>query len=163
VRQAASGSGRSAIAPVLIATAVAGAVALVALRLHFQPPTIPSYAVVGDDGREVVLAPRGNFAIDLRPARPVDGAIGARAFLLRGSEVRPWDPPFSVTREGTIRIAGPVDVLFAGVPAGPWEIAVAVGRPELLPTAPNDILKARADDGRPAGWHLLRQRVRIEG
>ena len=46
------------------------------------------------------------------------GAIAARGFLLRGDTVRPWDPPFSVDGDGTVHIAGAVDVLFAGVPAG---------------------------------------------
>jgi hypothetical protein len=58
-----------------------------------------------------------------------------------------------------------VDALFAGVPAGPWEVAIAVGRPETLPTAPRDILRAR--DGGAAGadaaWRLVRQRIVLGG
>ncbi len=156
-----SQGGRRGVAVGLVGVAVAGACALVALRLHFQPPTIPMYAITsGSD--EVVLGPNSRFEIELRPSAPVDGAVAARGFLLRGDEVRAWDPPFSVTTGGAIRIAGPVETLFAGVPSGRWEVAVAIGRPELLPTAPRDILRARAKNP-DQGWHLLREWIRLEG
>jgi hypothetical protein len=102
--------------------------------------------------------------MDLRPSAPVDGAVAARAFLLRGDAVRPWSIPFAVERDGTVRIVGPVDTLFAGVPSGAWEVAIAVGRPENLPTDPRDVLHARdrAADSGAAAWHLVRERVRLE-
>jgi len=155
--------GKIALALLPLAAVVAGA--LIALRLHFEPPTVPPYTLAGT-GDEVLLAPGDRFVIDLRPTAPVKGAVAARAFLLRGDEVRPWDPPFSVATDGSVHIAGSVDALFAGVPAGPWEVAVAVGRPEVLPTAPKDVLRAR-DSTSPApaqaGWHLVRERVRLGG
>ena len=150
---------RNKIALALVPGAAAVAVALVSLRLHFQPPTVPAFAVAGAQEDEVTLAAGGQFDLELRPAAPVTGAIAARGFLLRGDTVRPWDPPFSVARDGTVRISGPVDVLFAGVPAGSWEVAVAVGRPETLPTAPGDVLRARAQQPDTVGWRLVRQRV----
>lgn len=157
------------VAVALVPGAALGAGALIALRLHYQPPRVPDYAVAGPvaaagpdhDGRP--LAPHGQFDIELRPLAPVDGAVGARGFLLRGDVVRPWDPPFQVTRDGTITIAGPVDTLFDGVPPGPWEIAVAVGRPEALPTAPRDVLRERSRDaGADASWRLAILRVVLE-
>ncbi len=111
-----------------------------------------------------MLRPGGRFQVDLRPDAHVEGAIAARAFLLRDGQVRPWDPPFEVTRDGSVRIAGPVDALFAGVPSGPWEIAVAVGRPETLPTAPKTILRARDDAASETGdaaWRLVRGSVSL--
>ncbi len=130
---------------------------------------MPSYSLVragatdgGTEGGEFAVRPGATFEMVLRPASPVEGAIGARAFLLRGSEVRPWNPPSSVGLDGSVRITGPVDTLFAGIPAGGWEVAVAVGRPEVLPSAPGDITRARDEDTRPSAWRLVRERVRLE-
>jgi hypothetical protein len=152
------------LALLLVPAAAAGAGTLIALRLHFEPPTVPPYALA-ESGDGVVLTPGHRFEVDLRPTAPVTGAVGARAFLLQGGHVRPWDPPFSVFSDGSVRIAGSVDALFAGVPTGDWEIAVAVGRPEVLPTAPRDVLRARSEDGRHSdaavGWRLVRERVRL--
>lgn len=134
------------------------------LRVHFQPPTIPPYVDSrADSGKagEFVLPSGGQFEMAVRPVAPIQGAVGARGFLLSGETVRPWDPPFSVSTDGTVRIAGAVGDLFAGVPFGPWEIAVAVGRPEALPTAPHDILAARDHDVERASWHLVLRRVRL--
>jgi hypothetical protein len=64
-----------------------------------------------------------------------------------------------VAGDGTVRIAGDVDTLFAGVPKGEWEVAVAVGRPETLPTAPNDVLRARDQHEASVSWRLVRERV----
>jgi hypothetical protein len=148
-----------------VPSAIAVAGALLLLRLYFQPPTVPPYALAGggDDRSETELARGARFAMELLPAGPVVGAVAARGFLLRGHEVRPWDPPFDVQRDGSIRIAGLVDALFANVPSGDWEIAVAVGRPETLPTAPRDVLRARdiADDGGAAAWRLVRWRIKL--
>jgi hypothetical protein len=150
---------RNPIALLLVPGAAAVAVALVSLRLHFQPPTVPAYAVANAGPDPVTLTPGGQFELELRPQSPVTGAIAARGFLLQGDTVRPWDPPFTVAGDETVRIAGPVDALFAGVPAGSWEAAVAVGRPETLPTAPNDVLRARGQQPDAAGWRLVRERV----
>jgi len=145
----------------LVPAAAVVAAGLVALRLHFEPPTIPAYSLAADGG-EAVLRPGASFEMVIAPASPVKGAIGARAFLLRGGEVRPWNVPASVGLDGSVRIAGQVDTLFAGVPPGTWEIAVAVGRPEVLPTAPRDILASTAADTRPSAWRAVRERIRLE-
>jgi len=159
---------RKAPAVLLVPSAVVVAAVLVALRLHIQPPTVPRYdlAIAGapygaDPGKEIPLTRGGRLEIDLRPEAGITGAVGARGFLLRGDEVRAWDPPFSVAIDGVVRIAGTVDELFAGVPPGPWEVAVAVGRPEVLPTAPRDVLRRRSEDPVRAGWHLVHARVRL--
>jgi len=145
----------------LVPAAIATAIALIALRLRFQPPTVATYVGADSSGNEVALLPGGHFEVTVRPAERIEGAVGARGFLLRGDDVRPWDPPFTVSQDGAVRISGPVDTLFAGVPPGPWQVAVAVGRPEVLPTAPNDVLGARGNGPRPAGWHLVIERVRL--
>jgi hypothetical protein len=167
--------GSSLPAILLLPAAVAVAAGLLALRLHFQPPTVPLYALgapgapgrhlegTRDGGDEAVRVPwGGHFSIEVHPSAPVVGAVGARAFLVRGAEVRPWDPPFAVERDGSLRIEGPVDTLFAGVSDGSWEIALAVGRPETLPTAPRDILREEAGHGGgAAAWRLVRERIKI--
>jgi hypothetical protein len=128
---------------------------------------VPRYALAPEnpDGAETELVRGAHFEVDLHPTGPVVGAVAARAFLLRGNEVRPWDPPFEVERDGSVHIAGAVEALFANVPAGTWEIAVAVGRPETLPTAPKDILRARntRTDGGAAPWQLVRERIKLGG
>jgi hypothetical protein len=152
------------VALLLISAAVAAAAALLLLRLHFQPPTVPDYSLAGDASGERELARGSTFVMDLRPEGPVAGAVGARAFLVQDDAVRPWDVPFTVMRDGSVRIEAASDAIFAGVPAGAWEVAVAVGRPENLPTDPRDVLRARAattDAG--AAWHLVRERVRWSG
>jgi hypothetical protein len=149
------------VAVALVPAAIACAGALIALRLHFQPPRIPDYGVAEGEG-EQAIAPGGRFRVELRPASRVDGAVGARGFLLRGDTVRPWDPPFAVTMDGVVSIDGPVDELFRGVPAGPWDVAVAVGRPEVLPTAPRDVLRERdRHAGADASWRLAVVHVRL--
>jgi hypothetical protein len=149
------------IALVLVPAAAIVALGLVALRLHFQPPTVPVFTIA-DRKDEVVVTPWRLFELEIHPGAPITGAIGARGFLLRDDDVRPWDPPFSVERDGSIRIAGPVDTLFRNVPEGPWEVAVAVGRPEVLPTAPRDVIRGRDQDAAAVSWRLVRERIRLE-
>ncbi len=141
--------------------AVAVAVGLMFLRLHFEPPHVPAYALASPAPAAAAVLLRGaSFEMDLRPESPVVGAVAARGFLLQGGAVRPWDAPFVVDADGTVHIAGPVDRLFAGVPSGTWQVAVAVGRPEMLPTDPRDVLHAR-DTTSPSTWHLVWERVEL--
>jgi hypothetical protein len=162
---------RNLTAVALVLSAVVMASALIAMRNHFQPPKVPRYEAAGDlqagvrdaePAQEKVVRGGGQFEMELRPESRVAGAVGARAFLLRRDEVRAWDPPYSVAVDGVVRISGPVDALFAGIPRGQWEVAVAVGRPEVLPTSPHDILRRRDDDPTFAGWHLVRVPIRLE-
>jgi hypothetical protein len=156
--------------PRLVAVLVVPAAAVVAgllllVRMRLEPPTVPPYARAAAGEDPIVARPGGRFALAIEPLGMVQGAVGARAFLARGDEVRLWDPPFSVDRDGSVHVEGTVDVLFRDVPAGPWELDVAVGRPETLPTAPRDILRARDATDSGAGWapwHLVRARVVLE-
>jgi hypothetical protein len=145
----------------LVAAAIATATLLLALRLRLEPPTVPGYFLRGADegGPPPALHPGQLFRIDIEPEGQVTGAIGARAFLVRGDEVRPWEPTFDVDRDGSVHVAGKVEKLFADVPPGAWELAVAIGRPETLPTAPHD--SPRAPDGgtTEAAWRLVRERI----
>jgi hypothetical protein len=163
---------RNAIAYFLVPSAVVMAAGLILLRLHFQPPTVPRYEMTlrtretpsaQIDPAEELILPKGvDLEIEIHPTVPVRGAVGARAFLLRGDELRPWDPPFTAGLDGSIRIAGRVDELFRTVPRGSWDMAVAVGRPEVLPTVPHDVLQRRDQDPIEAGWHLVHKRIRLD-
>jgi hypothetical protein len=153
-------SGRAAALLVAPAAVVAAAVLLV-LRLRLEPPTVPAYVLV--EGGPPVLSKDARFEMVVDPTNQVTGAIGVKAFLLQNDTVRPWDPPVDVERGGTVRVEGPVDRLFAGVPAGDWDVALVVGRPETLPTATADVLRARnaSADGGAAAYHLVRMHVRL--
>jgi hypothetical protein len=153
---------RSVVALLLVPAAILVTAMLLVLRLRMEPPTVPTYALAGDAGT-AVLHPGERFRLVVEPEGLVTGAVAARGFLLRGDEVQAWDPPFTVDRDGTIRLDGPVEALFAGVPPGPWDIAVAVGRPETLPTAPRDVLRARDAGAGDAAWRLVREHVVLGG
>jgi hypothetical protein len=156
------------LAVIVVPAAVITSALLLFFRMKLEPPTVPAYALGGSDGGEVHLAAGGRFSLAAEPLGVVQGAVGARGFLVRGDEVRLWEPPFSVDRDGSVHIDGAVDALFHGVPAGPWDVVLAVGRPETLPTAPRDILQARtapAVDGPEghAAWHLVREHIVLGG
>jgi hypothetical protein len=153
---------RSVVALLLVPAAILVTATLLVLRLRMEPPTVPTYALAGDGG-SVALHAGERFRLVVEPEGLVTGAVAARGFLVRGDEVQAWDPPFTVDRDGTIRLDGPVDALFAGVPPGPWDIAVAVGRPETLPTAPRDVLRARDAGAGDAAWRLVREHVVLGG
>lgn len=151
-------SGR-AIALLLVPAAVAVAVVMLALRVRLEPPTVPAYVV--EEAEPAVLSRGARFVMVIEPTGQVTGAIGVRGFLVQGDSVRPWDPPVEVVRGGTVRVEGPVERLFAGVPPGEWDVALAVGRPETLPTAAVDVLRAHGTDAGAAAWRLVRTHVRL--
>ena len=155
---------RRSIAGLLVVPAAALVAAiLLLLRMHIEPPTVPPYALAPGDGGAHVLRAGEPFRLVVEPQGAVQGAVGARGYLLRGDEVRSWDPTFTVDRYGSVYLEGRVDSVFAGVPPGPWEIAIAVGRPETLPNTPREILLARDAGAGHAAWHLVREPVVLEG
>jgi hypothetical protein len=155
-------SGR-AVAVLLAPAAVLVAVVLLLLRMRIEPPTIPPYKITPTPSAEPVLRPGDRLEMTLEPVGQLTGAIGGRGFLLQGQQVRNWEPELVVDRDGTIHVTGDIGKLFAGVPAGEWDLAIAVGRPETLPRTPADVLRARDADAGPreAAWYLVRERVRL--
>jgi hypothetical protein len=134
---------------------------MLTLRLHFEPPTVPTYELLGDAGDVVVLERGSRFAMEVAPSLEVQGAITSRAFLVRGTEILPWKAPLEIGREGSVHVEGRVDALFAGVPPGEWDVVLAVGRPEMLPNDPREVLRSGPADG-GAAWRLVRQRIRLK-
>jgi hypothetical protein len=151
-------SGR-AVALLLVPGAAVVAVVMLVLRVHVQPLTIPTYSIAA--GSTTELRPGEQFLLELDPQGPLTGAVMAKAFLLRGTTLQAWNPVFEVDKDGTIRVMGPVDTLFAGVPAGEWELDVVVGRPEQLPRNPDDAMKGRDAQVSGGAWQLLHERLRV--
>jgi hypothetical protein len=158
------------LAALVAPAGVAVAVLLLALRLHFQPPSVPVYTFTGGGGADVALArPGSQFELEAVPALEVQGAVTARAFLVpalpleptSGTDVKPWPVPMEIGRDGSVHVAGNVDALFAGVPPGDWVIVIAVGRPEMLPGDPRQLLAGGAADAGAAAWRVVRKRVRL--
>lgn len=152
--------------------------ALLAVLLALRPapfappePSLPPYhaalrggaigASAGPGGpAEVILRPGDILDITLRPATRVGFYVRARAYLVRGDEVRPWAAPVRLDGDGGAHVAGVREALFAGVPAGAWEIVVAIGRAEALPASPEALAAAlRAGDAAGRGYRLARGRV----
>jgi hypothetical protein len=104
------------------------------------------------------FAPGGRISILARPAQRVEGAVEARAFLLRGGEARPWEVPITVAEGGAVRITGAAKQLFAGIPPGRYELVIAVGRPGSLPSG--DALAASTPGPIP-GVSLVRNSIDI--
>jgi hypothetical protein len=166
--------GRRNVLPLLVvAGAIVTAVALLALRVRIQPPTVPPYVLEGADGgietrgetAAVALAPGQLFEMDVEPEGMVTGAVGARAFLIReeSDEARVWEAPFEVAKDGSVHLAGKVEKLFDGVPPGAWDVAVVVGRPETLPTSPRDAVHVRDGGPAEAAWRLVERRIVLGG
>jgi hypothetical protein len=163
----AEGKSGRIVALLLVPGAALLAVVMLVLRVHMQPLTIPPYSIAASSTTD--LRPGGQFSLQLDPRGPLTGAVGAKAFLTKDAadpqraQMHPWEPRFLVDKDGTIHVAGPVDTLFAGVPAGEWELDVVVGRPELLPQSPADALKGRDTEISGGAWRLLHERVRVGG
>lgn len=129
--------------------AVAGALALAAaLALFLRTPALPQVPdfdltlSAGElDQRSKPagtgvprFGPGSRVEIIVRPHAPVDGKVGVRGALVRGGEVRDFHPPMDIALNGAVHIEGTREVVFAGVPDGEWEIWLAVGRPDALPS-----------------------------
>ncbi|WP_437756332.1 hypothetical protein [Sorangium sp. So ce1389] len=138
-------------------------------------PPVPPYAVAvsgGDqtmraapdaapeDGQATSIGPGSRLEITLRPATRVEGPLEVRAFLIRDGEARPWDVKVELSSQGAARIAGDSEALFQGVPAGRFQIALAIGRPGSLPAGPEDVLRA-LKLGETAGFRLLQREIRL--
>lgn len=169
---------RAGLAVVALVTACVAFALLLA-----RPPSggpLPDYEIVMNDevwrtGDRVVPVEKTRGApwrIDLRPSTRIEGPVGFLGFLARENDVRPWAPAAEVGPKGTIRISGPVETLFAGVPEGQWDIVLIVARPEVLNARAKSITEAiqwmAAAPSAPlppalqGGCLVLRTKVRLE-
>jgi hypothetical protein len=116
--------------------AVAAAVLVLSAPRGGEPPAPVAVAWSHARGsaadRPPVLAtPDAAFAATIVPEAGTKGPLVLRGGLLRGEgQVRPWAVRAEQAPEdGTIVLAGPKKQLFPCVPAGAWDVLVAVGRP----------------------------------
>jgi hypothetical protein len=149
-----------------VPAAVAGAaVALAAVLVMFLrlvgPAPLPGYeaAFAGESAlrgtqpqaEPARVGPGSALSLVARPRQPVQGAVEASAFLVRGESARPWAAPVQVSAEGAVRIAGPADDLLPPEP-GPWTAVIVIRRPGASRVGPQDALRfsrgeAPADPG----------------
>ncbi|WP_437313099.1 hypothetical protein [Sorangium sp. So ce385] len=99
------------------------------------------------------IGPGSLVELVLRPATPVRGPVAVRGVLVQGGRRETWRPPVEITADGVVRIAGTREALFPGLPDGPWEVVLAVGRPDALPADP------AAAQGAPEDLQVLRATV----
>ena len=97
-----------------------------------------------------VLRPseRGSFELRARPNDAVSGTVGARAFVVRGDDVQPWDGVPEVSEKGAIRLLDENRKLM-----GATELRIVVGREHLSPATARDHARG-ATSGR--AWQVLR-------
>ncbi|MFT3770347.1 MAG: hypothetical protein QM820_33385 [Minicystis sp.] len=116
-----------------------------------------------EDPPAVLSTPDATFAAIVVPQGTIKGPLAVRGSLLvRDGQPRPWDaqanPPAA---DNVIVIAGPKKKLFPCVPAGEWDLLVAVGKPGApLPAAE---LIRRAGKGSAGSYQVLQRRVVLEG
>jgi hypothetical protein len=121
-----------------------------AVRTERSAPAVPQ-------GR-LVFAPGNRFELVLTPARSAGTSVEARAFVAEGDRLVPLDAPAPQrSADGALRIAGVVghDVR---LPAGDFDLLVAVGRPRALPS-PAELRRRlaaepRVQDERWSGFSL---------
>lgn len=110
-------------------------------------------------------APRGlatRLGIDailtatLRPARPVEGPVQARAFLSRAAVTKLWAVPLD-SHDGLFVLRAPVREL-PGIEPGHWRVSFVVGRPRAMPPS----LSAARERPSDADWRLLEGDVDVD-
>jgi hypothetical protein len=143
-------------APVLAALAVAAALALligrrsapIEVALGPSSAPLPGYSMELAEGERrvrgdeplakeafITLGSGSSFEVLLRPSAPDGKPIAVRSFLIQDGHARLWQVEPDISSDGAVRIQGKRDTLFTNVPAGPWEIVIAVARPGDLPDA----------------------------
>jgi len=150
--------------------ALAAAAALLLVLSSGGPEPLPSYELMVLGGETTTraepaqgtprLLPGSRLELRLRPATGVKGPVDVRGALQFGQTVRAWNPPVDKDDRGAARIVGTREKLFPGVPDGRCTVVVAVGRPEALPSEPEELLAVeRGAD--PTGIRLHRLTVDI--
>ena len=137
----------------------------VALWLHQGGGTgsLPKYAMevsggvaeyrggAAADDQPLVIEAGSAVEIRLRPAVDSAQPVVARAFWVRGNEVRPWAAQVATSPQGAVRMRGPGERPFG---AGNGELVSVVAA-----AVPGDV-SAAVLAAPPSGWQLFRRRVR---
>jgi hypothetical protein len=113
--------------------------------------------------KPIRLVPGTRLDLTLRPETAVTGAVAVRAVLSRDGRVQRWDAPAEIQPDGVVRIVAPRDTAFPGVAPGPWELIVAVGRHDDLPSTPEALDRAPARvEARARAYHVARVRLLLD-
>jgi hypothetical protein len=148
-------------AQVAIPLALAASLALVLVN-RSGGDVLPPYEMSMSGGVQALraeqpmgkLGPSARLELVLRPSRAVEGPVAARLFLIEAGRAREWKASTEVSPDGAVRvIAQGADV--GPVASSEVEVAVAVARPDALPSAV-DVEKGHQ------GGRLFRQKVQWE-
>ena len=79
------------------------------------------------------IARGGSVTFIARPAVDVRAPLVARAFAIRSGETRALDVPVALSADGAARLSGKREDVLRGVPAGPCELVLVIGRDRAVP------------------------------
>ncbi|MDC0747937.1 hypothetical protein [Polyangium mundeleinium] len=105
----------------------------------------------------VRLGSGSSLEIVLRPATSDRKPITTGGFLIQDGRARVWEVQPEISPDGAIQITGDRQALFPNVPAGSYELVIAVGRPGALPDA--DAVVRGAAGERDARVRQFRQSI----
>jgi hypothetical protein len=98
------------------------------------------------DDRPLALSPSARVEIVARPATKLQGSVAIRVLFARGREVHRWNIDAEISPDGAVRIAraatGPLPVA-----PGPWDLVVAIGRPDAMPDEDATLVSHPSDAG----------------
>ena len=154
----------------LAAWSAAAAAAAAALLVLLRAPPLPAYSLAeisggsratrGEATEAGEWAPGDRFEATLRPHTEVTraGTLQARAFLLRGGELRPLRVRCQFDRRGSVKLEGSLD---RDLSPGNWTLWVVVGRRGAAPN-PTDLRSLPASEPvHRRGWVAVPVALRI--
>jgi hypothetical protein len=134
---------------------------LVSSELNAQGRRVEGYGMTWSaTDPPMVFGQRIHLQIDISPAIPHRAPTQVRGFLIRNGRARSWNVQVESRENGSFRIAGAREALFPGVPLGPWEIVIVLGKPGTLPDA-NAVVRG-AWKRKDAGVQVFHRNVVLE-
>lgn len=141
-------------------SAAAAAIAAAFAPLWFQGVGASFVGARGAEAGVTVLAtPDAEFSVAIAPDRPAEIAVRG-AILVRASDGshRAWDVrPNPPSPDHVLHVAGTKRSVFPCVPAGVWDMLIAVGAPG------EPLAEAQILGGSTRSYKVLRRRVVLEG
>jgi hypothetical protein len=137
---------------------------------HDGSSLLPSYELASVSGEQTWrgesepttehrVARGDRMRLVVRPSTATEGALEARVFVKRGTDVRAWPSAVEVSRAGAVRIVAAAASLPADT-TGAWEMLVVVGRPGAMPTSSEIQTMQTADATRDV--RIVKTRVTLD-